>query len=56
MKRKELEKIYGFGRDKIRELVRQAGIYHSKELLPHEVEKFINYVGKPIKPNFFDRV
>jgi hypothetical protein len=56
MKRKELEKIYGFGRDKIRELVREAGITHSKELLPSEIEKFIKHVGKPIKPNFFDRV
>jgi hypothetical protein len=56
MKRKELQHIYGFGANKIRKLVRDAGILHQKELLPIEVELFIKHVGKPIKPSFFDRV
>jgi hypothetical protein len=55
MTRKELSVLYNVGEKKIRELVRQAGINHRKQLLPVEVEKFIQLVGKPIKHSDFER-
>jgi hypothetical protein len=55
MTRKELSALYDVGDKKIRELVRLAGINHRKQLLPSEVEKFIQLVGKPIKPSDFER-
>lgn len=56
MKRKELEIIYGFGADKIRELLRQAGIRHRKELLEDDIKLFIKVVGKPVKASQFERI
>lgn len=56
MTRKELCAIYGKGEKKIREWVRLAGLEDKKRLKPADVEKFIQVIGKPIKPSLFDRI
>lgn len=56
MKRKELGMIYGFGKEKMRELLRQAGIQHRKELLEQDLLLFIKCVGRPVRASDFDQV
>ncbi len=56
MTRKELGIIYGLGKDKIRELLREAGVSHQKELLYNDVVSFVRHAGKPVRPSEIDRL